>query len=104
MTGEQGRAALVLANDIVSRMGNADMIDIDDQLRNRRAAPWRARRSTAAELDELDGVDVLSLGMLADDVRRSRVGGTVSYTRVHRGRGDGPAGGRGAGDAAAAVR
>jgi hypothetical protein len=27
-------------------------------------------------------VDVLSLGMLADDVRRSRVGDTVSYTRV----------------------
>ena len=35
-----------------------------------------------AELEELDGVDVLSLGMLADDVRRSRVGDTVSYTRV----------------------
>ena len=35
-----------------------------------------------AELEELDGVDVLSLGMLADDVRRSRVGATVSYTRV----------------------
>lgn len=37
---------------------------------------------TEAELDELDGVDVLSLGMLADDVRRARVGATVSYTRV----------------------
>jgi hypothetical protein len=39
-------------------------------------------RLTDAELEELDGVDVLSLGMLADDVRRARVGGTVSYTRV----------------------
>ena len=37
---------------------------------------------TEAELGELDGVDVLSLGMLADDVRRARVGATVSYTRV----------------------
>jgi CofH/MqnC C-terminal region len=37
---------------------------------------------TPAELEELDGVDVLSLGILADDVRRSRVGGTVSYSRV----------------------
>lgn len=37
---------------------------------------------TAAELDELASSDVLSLGMLADDVRRARVGDTVSYTRV----------------------
>ena len=37
---------------------------------------------TQAELEELDAVDVLSLGMLADDVRRSRVGATVGYTRV----------------------
>ena len=37
---------------------------------------------TAAELDELGSSDVLSLGMLADEVRRARVGDTVTYTRV----------------------
>ena len=37
---------------------------------------------TAAELDELGSADVLSLGMLADEVRRARVGDAVSYTRV----------------------
>jgi hypothetical protein len=36
---------------------------------------------TAAELDELAGADVLSLGMLADEVRRSRFGDTVTYAR-----------------------
>jgi aminodeoxyfutalosine synthase len=36
---------------------------------------------TAAELDELGGTDVLSLGMLADEVRRARVGETVTYAR-----------------------
>jgi aminodeoxyfutalosine synthase len=36
---------------------------------------------TAAELDELGGTDVLSLGMLADEVRRARVGDTVTYAR-----------------------
>ena len=36
---------------------------------------------TAAELDELAASDVLSLGMLADEVRRSRVGDTVTYVR-----------------------
>jgi hypothetical protein len=36
---------------------------------------------TAAEIDELVGADVLSLGMLADDVRRARVGDTVTYVR-----------------------
>jgi hypothetical protein len=39
-------------------------------------------RLTAAELDELASADVLSLGMLADEVRRSRVGDTVTYVRV----------------------
>ena len=34
---------------------------------------------TAAELDELRAADVLSLGMLADEVRRARVGDTVTY-------------------------
>ncbi len=37
---------------------------------------------TEAELHELDGADVLSLGMLADEVRRARVGDEVGYTRV----------------------
>ncbi len=37
---------------------------------------------THAELEELDASDVLSLGMLADEVRRARVGDGVSYTRV----------------------
>ena len=37
---------------------------------------------TAAELDELGSSDVLSLGMLADEVRRARVGDSVTYTRV----------------------
>jgi aminodeoxyfutalosine synthase len=36
---------------------------------------------TAAELDELGATDVLSLGMLADEVRRARVGDTVTYAR-----------------------
>jgi 2-iminoacetate synthase ThiH len=36
---------------------------------------------TAAELDELAGADVLSLGMLADEVRRARFGNTVTYSR-----------------------
>lgn len=39
-------------------------------------------RLTEAELTDLDSVDVLSLGMLADGVRRARVGGEVTYTRV----------------------
>lgn len=38
-------------------------------------------RLTAAELDELGEADVLSLGMLADEVRRARVGATVTYVR-----------------------
>ncbi len=49
------------------------------------AIAGRARegaRLTEAELLELDGADVLSLGMLADEVRRARVGHTVSYARV----------------------
>ncbi|MGE0462722.1 MAG: hypothetical protein AB7Q16_15265 [Vicinamibacterales bacterium] len=39
-------------------------------------------RLTAAELAELDASDVLSLGMLADEIRRTRVGDAVSYVRV----------------------
>lgn len=37
---------------------------------------------TAAELDELWASDVLSLGMLAEEVRRTRFGSDVTYTRV----------------------
>jgi 2-iminoacetate synthase ThiH len=36
---------------------------------------------TAAEIDELAALDVLSLGMLADEVRRTRFGSTVTYVR-----------------------
>jgi 2-iminoacetate synthase ThiH len=38
---------------------------------------------TAAEIDELATADVLSLGMLADEVRRARVGDRVTFVRVH---------------------
>ena len=34
---------------------------------------------TAAEIDELGTADILSLGMLADEVRRARVGDSVTY-------------------------
>jgi len=37
---------------------------------------------TAAELEELATADLLSLGMLADEVRRDRVGDTVTFARV----------------------
>lgn len=37
---------------------------------------------TAAELDELWAADVLSLGMLAEEVRRARCGADVTFTRV----------------------
>ena len=37
---------------------------------------------TVAEIDELGASDILSLGMLADEVRRARVGDTVTYSRV----------------------
>ena len=37
---------------------------------------------TAAEIDELGTADILSLGMLADEVRRERVGDTVTFARV----------------------
>jgi aminodeoxyfutalosine synthase len=45
----------------------------------------RARAGEAlsvAEIDELGASDVLSLGMLADEVRRARVGESVTYVRV----------------------
>ena len=37
---------------------------------------------TAAEIEELAAADILSLGMLADEVRRARVGESVTFTRV----------------------
>ena len=37
---------------------------------------------TAAEVDELASADILSLGMLADEVRRARVGDVVTFVRV----------------------
>ncbi len=37
---------------------------------------------TVAEIDELGSSDILSLGMLADEVRRARVGDTVTFARV----------------------
>jgi len=37
---------------------------------------------TVAEIDELGSSDILSLGMLADEVRRARVGESVTYSRV----------------------
>lgn len=37
---------------------------------------------TVAEIDELGSSDILSLGILADEVRRQRVGDTVTYSRV----------------------
>ena len=39
---------------------------------------------TAAELDELATADILSLGMLADEVRRARVGDVVTFVRESR--------------------
>jgi hypothetical protein len=50
---------------------------------------------TAAELDELWAADVLSLGMLADEVRRSRAGDAVTFTRVMEIDGTDKAGGAG---------
>ncbi len=38
---------------------------------------------TVAEIDELGSSDILSLGMLADEVRRARFGDTVTYVRVN---------------------
>ena len=54
-------------------------IDINSAIASRAMA---GETLSEAELEELDGVDVLSLGMLADEVRRSRVGATVGYSRV----------------------
>jgi hypothetical protein len=52
---------------------------------------------TEAELLELDASDVLSLGMLADEVRRSRVGDRVTFVRVLEIGADGPIDGLAAG-------
>lgn len=57
-----------------------DLMEINLAIVERaRAGQWL----TAAEIDELATADVLSLGMLADEVRRSRVGDRVTYVRVH---------------------
>jgi hypothetical protein len=50
---------------------------------------------TVAEIDELGSSDILSLGMLADEVRRERVGEAVTYVRVVELTGAGEAGGAG---------
>ena len=79
VTGSQGRAALVLANEIVARMADRNDMEIDV------AIAERARRGevlTELELHSLDAADVLSLGMLADEARRARVGDLVGYARV----------------------
>jgi aminodeoxyfutalosine synthase len=50
------------------------------------AIAGRAREGaalTAAEIDELASADLLSLGMLADEVRRARVGDRVTFIRTH---------------------
>lgn len=47
------------------------------------AARARANEAlTAAEIDELASADILSLGLLADEVRRARVGDVVTFVRV----------------------
>ena len=49
------------------------------------AVAARARTGAALDQDDLhslDAADVLSLGMLGDEVRRARVGDAVSYARV----------------------
>lgn len=53
---------------------------------------------TVAEIDELGSSDVLSLGMLADEVRRHRAGETVTFTRVIEIGGAGEAGQAGGAD------
>ncbi len=59
---------------------------------------------TAAELDELGTVDILSLGMLADEVRRARVGDVVTFVRVEDWAGRDGAGQAGAAAQAGEVR
>lgn len=54
-------------------------MEIDDAIAERARA---GQVLTATELASLDAADVLSLGMLADEVRRARVGDRVSYQRV----------------------
>lgn len=54
-------------------------MEIDDAIAERART---GQTLTNLELESLDAADVLSLGMLADEVRRARVGDTVGYTRV----------------------
>lgn len=64
-------------------------IDINTAITGRALA---GEALSEAELEELDSVDVLSLGMLADEVRRARAGSEVGYTRVLEIGADGPPG------------
>jgi hypothetical protein len=54
-------------------------IELDAAVAERARNGWPL---TEADLVTLDRADVLSLGMLGDEIRRARVGNTVSYTRV----------------------
>lgn len=54
-------------------------MEIDEVIAERARA---GEMLTPRELASLDAVDVLSLGMLADEVRRARIGDRVSYRRV----------------------
>jgi hypothetical protein len=59
---------------------------VNDLMEINLAIAGRARAGaelTAAEIDELATADVLSLGMLADEVRRARRGERVTFVRVH---------------------
>ena len=88
--GEQGRAR--------AGVGGTDR-GVDAAVNINLAIAARARAGealTVAEIDELGSSDVLSLGMLADEVRRARVGESVTYIRViEMAGGAGEAGGAG---------
>ena len=74
--GEQGRAAMALAVRIVELMA---AVNINLAIAERARA---GESLSVAEIDELGTSDVLSLGMLADEVRRARVGEQVTFVRV----------------------
>src|SRR4030095_5434737 len=59
---------------------------VNDLMEINLAIAGRARSGadlTTAEIDELATTDVLSLGMLPDELRRARVGARVTFVRVH---------------------
>ena len=80
VTGEQGRAALALAD---TNRGVDAAVNINLAIAERARA---GEALTAAEIDELGTADILSLGMLADEVRRARVGDTVTLQSRARAR------------------